>query len=272
MTDLQSNYNKNSYLCTTMKTRRRVVLVFITLLLSLSVWAQRSAYFVVNGQSCEEGYCSLNVFNLGVGRPLQLRLAGSYRSGDLEFFLTFNGKKKSLQGVTLEFRGYSVSIGADRLRIPSSQVSQLFGSGLPLRLHLGELSASTSGVVSVHARRVGTTEDMASLDINLEGLRIPGEEIPWAKNFGTPPHSIAVPIYPNPVRQGPIFVDLQTFPNGTTGTVSVVDLLGTRLYRAAVAGGSVHQFSSELFPKGVYFVRIEMEGDVVYTARLVVEK
>lgn len=254
-----------------MRTCRTLILVLLALSLSLTLWAQRSAHFVVNGQSCEEGYCSLNVLNLGVGRPLQLRLAGTYPNSDLEFFLTFSGKKKNLQGVTLEYRGYSVSIGSERLRIPAGQVSQLFGNGLPLRLHLGELNASASGVVSVHARRTGATEDFARLDINLEGLRIPGEEIPWANTFGSP-HSIVVPIYPNPVRQGPIFIDLQTFPSGSAGTVSVVDLLGTRLYRATVSGGSVHQFSSELFPKGVYFVRIEMDGEVVYTARLVVEK
>ena len=254
-----------------MRVCRIIILLFVALLLTVSVWAQRSAYFVVNGQSCEEGYCSLNVLNLGIGRPLQLRLAGSYTSNDLEFFLTFDGKKRSLQGVTLEYRGYSVGIGSDRLRVPVSQVTQLFGNGMPLRLHLGELSASTSGVISVHARRTGATEDMARLDINLEGLRIPGEELPWANTFGRP-HTIVVPIYPNPVRQGPIFVDLQTFPSGSSGTVSVVDLLGTRLYRATVSGGSVHQFASELFPKGVYFVRIEMDGEIVYTARLVVEK
>ncbi len=250
---------------------RTIFLVFITLLLSLTLWAQRSAHFIVNGQSCEEGYCSLNVLNLGVGRPLQLRLAGSYPNSDLEFFFTFNGKKKNLQGVTLEYRGYSVSIGSERLRIPAGQVSQLFGNGLPLRLHLGELNALASGVVSVHARRTGATEDFARLDINLEGLRIPGEEIPWANTFGTS-HSVVVPIYPNPVRQGPIFIDLQTFPSGFEGMVSVVDLLGTRLYRSTVSGGSVHQFSSDLFPKGIYFVRIEMEGEIVYTTRLVVEK
>ena len=254
-----------------MRMCRTIFLVFITLLLSLTLWAQRSAHFIVNGQSCEEGYCSLNVLNLGVGRPLQLRLAGSYPNSDLEFFFTFNGKKKNLQGVTLEYRGYSVSIGSERLRIPAGQVSQLFGNGLPLRLHLGELNALASGVVSVHARRTGATEDFARLDINLEGLRIPGEEIPWANTFGTS-HSVVVPIYPNPVRQGPIFIDLQTFPSDSEGMVSVVDLLGTRLYRSTVSGGSVHQFSSDLFPKGIYFVRIEMEGEIVYTTRLVVEK
>lgn len=254
-----------------MKACRVIVLIIITSFLNVAAWAQRSTYFVVNGQSCEEGFCSLNVVNLGVGRPLQLRLAGNIVNSGLEFFLSFDGKKKSLQGVTLEYAGYSVSIGADQLRIPASQVSQLFRNGLPLRLHLGELGASTNGIISVHARRSGTTDDVARLDINLEGLRIPGEELPWSNTFAIP-RPIVVPIYPNPVRQGPIFIDLQNFSNTSSGVVSVVDLLGTRLYNASVTGASVHQFSSEVFPKGVYFVRIEMDGEVVYTARLVVEK
>ena len=257
-----------------MKLSRGLLLFLLCALFWGAGWAQSDPYFVVNGQSCEEGYCAINVVSYGVGRPLQIRMAGSYPGGALDLFLSFNGKKKSLQGVSLEYHGYSVSLGAERLQLNASQAAQLFGSGLPLRLHLGELNASASGVISVHARRVGSIDDLARLDITLEGLRVPGEELPWYPNRLT--HNlqptIVVPIYPNPVRQGPIFLDLQAFPSAATGTVSVMDLLGSRLYRAAVTGGSVHQFPSEKFPKGFYFVRIEMNGASVYTARLVIEK
>lgn len=257
-----------------MKVYWRIVLFLGMLLWGFALQAQPQSYFVVNGQSCEVGYCAINVVNYGVGRPLQLRMAGEYPNGALELFLSFSGKRKNLQGVTLEYQGYGVNIGAEHLHLNANQAAKLFGTGLPLRLHLGELNASANGVISVHARRPGSTEDFARLDITLEGLRVPGEEIPWNPNRLSPTvqPTIVVPIYPNPVRQGPIFLDLQAFPSSSTGSVTVMDLLGARRYRSVVAGGGIHQFSSEIFPKGVYFVRIEMNGQNVYTARLVIEK
>lgn len=257
-----------------MKLSRGILLLLLGVLLGGTALSQSTPYFIVNGQSCEEGYCAINVVSYGVGRPLQLRMSGDYSGGALDLFLSFSGKKKGLQGVSLEYQGYSVGLVAERLHLSAAQAAQLFGAGRSLRLHLGELNASASGVISVHARRVGSMEDFARLDITLEGLRVPGEELPWKPNRLTPnlQPTIVVPIYPNPVRQGPIFLDLQAFPSAATGTVSVMDLLGTPLYRAAVTGGSVHQFPSEKFPKGVYFVRIEMNGEDMYTARLVIEK
>ena len=243
-----------------MKVYRRIVLFLGMLLWGIALQAQPQSYFVVNGQSCEVGYCAINVVNYGVGRPLQLRMAGEYPNGALELFLSFSGKRKNLQGVTLEYQGYGVNIGAEHLHLNANQAAKLFGTGLPLRLHLGELNASANGVISVHARRPGSTEDFARLDITLEGLRVPGEEIPWNPNRLSP------------TVQPTIFLDLQAFPSTSTGSVTVMDLLGTRRYRATVAGGGIHQFPSEVFPKGVYFVRIEMNGQNVYTARLVIEK
>lgn len=229
-------------------------------------------FFVVNGQNCAEGSCSLNMLNQEVGRPLPIRLSGEMPSGGLDLFLSTAGREKQLKGISIEFRGYSIGVGAEQLHIPASQVSDLFGTLHPLRLYLGGVNASNSGSVTLHIRRSGQTSDWISLTIHFEGLRIPGTEQPWTNNFlrsGTP---VLVPIYPNPVRQGPIFVDLQTFPGASQGYVTVMDLLGTELYRAAVSGASVHQFSSVQFPKGIYFVRVEMDGLVQYTARLVIER
>ncbi len=255
-----------------MKTFKLVLLLFVLLTISFWTLAQESPYFVLNGQSCEDGYYSLDAAHIASGQPLQLRLAGVVPpSSALDFFLTYRGKKKGLQTLNLEFRGYTVGLTGDRLRVSSQQVAALFGNTFLLRLHLGDLNTSNSGILSIHASRAGSAEDYARLDINLEGLRVPGEELPWSNNMASL-QQLPVPIYPNPVREGPIFLDLQNYPSAATGVVSVTDLLGSRLYRAALTGGGVHQISSDRFPKGIYFLRIEMNGATVQTTRLIIEK
>jgi len=72
-----------------MKLSRGILLLLLGVLLGGTALSQSTPYFIVNGQSCEEGYCAINVVSYGVGRPLQLRMSGDYSGGALDLFLSF---------------------------------------------------------------------------------------------------------------------------------------------------------------------------------------
>ncbi len=248
--------------------------LFVTFLLPAS--AQRDRVdFALNGQTCTNGKCAINVASYGSGRPLRLTLAGTVPSRQpLEVSLVLRtNESKRPKGVTLEFDGYSLSPGKKTLRISSANAHKLWRSDTPMLLHLGELNASATGYIEVEVRGVRTNVVISRAHITLEGLRTPGERIGWERQdpFSTV-RPIVVPIYPNPIKEGLIHMDLQGIPRGQTGEVSIIDVLGTRVYSTPFKGGTMVQCPSEQLSKGIYFVRIDVDGSILYTGRLVVDK
>ena len=256
---------------------RSILIRCIGLAFSL-IWAaiavaQPGAHFVVNGLDCTENVCSVNVSDFSLGAPLRLGLRGAVPVGQsLELYLE-QESTKPVKGVMLEYGGYSVAPGTATIRVPSTQVRGLWRSTGSLLLHLGELSASSVGRIVIRARVPKSTQDYAVLVVDLAGLRTPGAEMAWDRSVLFAKNMPAmIPMYPNPVKSGMLHIDLQAMPFGRKGALSIIDILGSTVYSAPVQGGTLVECPSDGLSKGVYFVRVDLDGLPTRTGRLVVDR
>lgn len=231
--------------------------------------------FAVNGQACDSGQCALNVATYGSGRPLRLNLTGGVpmqQAVEVSLVLV-SSAAKGARGVTLEFDGCCATPSRVPLRISPENAPKLWRAKSPLLLHLGDLNPTATEYIDVVVRLSKSRLEVARLHIQLEGLRAPGEQVGWELHdpFATM-RPIIVPIYPNPVKEGLIHVDLQAIPSDKSGEVSIIDLLGSTVYSTHFTGGNLVQCPSEDLSKGIYFLRVDVDGSVLYTGRLVVDK
>lgn len=258
-----------------MRPTRALIPLLLSLLLASGLQAQRVTHFAVNGQVCQEDECVVELGSAGYGRPLRLSLVGERPSASaIDFLLTYTPSGvRPVRGVMLEFSGHSINLGQGMLRVPRQSTPSLWGGGAALYLHLGEITVSTPGIVTVKAFVRGAAAPFAVVSVRLEGLKTPGENPPWRDEGqfnDVRPH--VVPIYPNPVKSGPVHIDLQGIPADKKGQVSVLDLLGGTVFSTPFVGGAIVECPADGLSKGIYFVRIDVEGIVLYTGRLVIDR
>lgn len=237
--------------------------------------AEGGTFFVVNGQSCTHGVCAVDMARFGMGGPLRLSLAGDLPTvRAVDFAITYSpGDRKLARGVILEFNGHSVNPGQGVIRVADGLLHSLWGGGGALFLHTGELNATSAGTIKVKAFAPGAAEPFAQVHIVLEGLKTPGELPPW-DGLGqfSEWRPVVVPIYPNPVRSGSVHIDLQGVSSGRRGQVAIVDLLGGTVLSMPFAGGGILECPTDGLSKGIYFVRVEVEGATLHTGRLVIDR
>lgn len=258
-----------------MRSLRNLTLVVLVWLLALAARAQENVHFVVNGQACTDGRCVLSLSSYALGQPLRLSLTG-VQPGTATLGFSFSQAieaTRPVRGLLLEYGGYSVASGAGIIRVPAASAAALFNATTHLVLHLGDIPPIATGVLTVAAHVKGQAQPIAKVQIFLEGLQTPGESIPWERGqrFDEVRPQL-VPVYPNPVKSGPVHIDLQSIPAGRKGWVSIVDLLGATIYNAPFEGGTIVECPADSFSKGVYFVRIDVEGTPIFTGRLIIDR
>lgn len=254
---------------------KRVLFIGLLTCLSLFGWAQGSVYFSVNGVVYPGGQCEVNPSEYGFGQPLRIGIAGTVPAGrDWQLYLTYSGPDSpSLRGVLLEYNGRSAVCGVGKLLLSRTELLQLADNRRVVFLHLAGLAMATRGSIRVHLHTKNPNVEVGHLTINLSGLRAPGDELAWRPSqLLSRVRSMVIPIYPNPVKSGSVYINLQGIPASKQGEVSVVDILGTPVYSTPFVGGTLVQCPADGLSKGVYFVRIDVEGALYRTERLVVDR
>ncbi|PIE84197.1 MAG: hypothetical protein CSA07_03060 [Bacteroidia bacterium] len=86
-----------------------------------------------------------------------------------------------------------------------------------------------------------------------------------------PQPGIPVYIYPSRLKHGKLHVDLRAVPQHRHGHVSIINLLGNTVHCQPFMGGELIRYPSEQLARGIYFIRIDLEGSPLHTARIVVD-
>jgi hypothetical protein len=79
----------------------------------------------------------------------------------------------------------------------------------------------------------------------------------------------SVAVYPNPSRDGRLFIDLSSLKESGDICISILDLRGVTLYSAFLETPSVYR-SDWTLDKGIYIVKINA-GAKQYVSKLVVQ-
>lgn len=109
-----------------------------------------------------------------------------------------------------------------------------------------------------------------------ERLPTPGEN-PVRPIKPTPPKPPAQPatlvnIYPSTLRYGKLHIDLRAIPQDRHGQIAIINLLGNTIHSQRFTGGQIIRYPAIQFLRGIYFIRVDLEGRPLRTARLVVDR
>lgn len=252
--------------------RRWVILsVFLLFPLLLQGAQGPTLRFSVNGQAVKNQVYTLTHDELGAGALFYLSLPSSiFLPKPLEFTLEVDPPTMRQEDVAwLSFSHYRIPAGHGVLALSSFHVQQLFSDSRRLLVTLGEQPLAPGTIFTVTARQYSYSRPLAQIKLQVDGLHAPSERIGWPQLLY--PSRIPVSVYPNTIARGAINVDLRGVGGEAEGRVNIVDLLGITVLSNSILPGHINQVPIDRLPSGIYFVRVEVGNQVLYTERIVVD-
>lgn len=227
--------------------------------------------FTLAGHNYSKGQYVVKKSDLVHSGYLYFTLSGSFASQPIEVRLSVKNAYDGLptQGAELSLGSTSISANREGLLISQKAVEDLRAGRQQLTLTLSS-SLAADAVVSLIATQAKSTTELGRVSIRIEGLRTPGSETYRDDDifyFNILP--APVKIYPTPLKQGGLTIDLQNIPQGRGGTIELIDLLGITSHTQHVMGGTTVQIPASTVKQGLYFVKISIEGTPIYTGRAV---
>lgn len=247
-------------------------LLFATLLFSILLLpckGKDSLYFAVAGQCYSKRQCSIKKSDLIEESVLRLFLSGTFSSQPVDVHLSVKNSYGTsiLQDVKLSLDGISITANREAMRISKENVNRLRSGRQHIVLTLPQTLPADATILLI-ANQANSTNELGRLAIRIEGLRTPGSEVyDENDNFYLEILPSRVRVYETPSNRGSLTIDLRNIPQGQSGTVELIDLLGITSHTQHVIGGTTVQIPASTVQQGLYFVRVSIEGTPVYTGR-----
>lgn len=235
-------------------------------------------YFIVNGQVCTSGHCVLDSRNAQWPNPLTIALGGRWpknRTVELAIASTkCDGTCPTrMHYPSLEMEDQRIWPGAGTLQFPFRHATPNHGKSIHLHLEPALYPRENQTITLT----LSDPHDGALItDVS---IHIRGERIPWYSANITGPTLPEATLWQSGVRIAPAHdrtngwnIDLTAISPTKEVTVTIFNTIGKEMSQYRTVAGQRTALPTSDLEDGIYFVRVEMEGQHLTTQRLIITR